>query len=370
MTTASASIKEIFQPIQEELAVLEDRLLNKISPDSGILTSIIQEVFKAGGKRLRPAISLLIYKAIRECEEFSYDKYPEIEDELEKVYLIAELSELIHTASLVHDDIIDNSLIRRGMPTTNSKWDNAITVISGDFMFGRAAVNLGKLNCNEIVCLYAKVLENLCDGEIKQVEKKYSTEINWDYYNTKNHKKTACLFEAAAKAPAALLNMPERDKEALAKYGKDLGLAFQVVDDILDYTADEKSLGKPAGSDLKDGQVTAPVYFALEQLQANDSNAHKQLCDLIAELSEFNVDNFSLESDSEAKTNKDIKLKLQTSLSAALEIIKTNTQSIQASKDLASEYISSAKSSLGILADSPAKQSLKDLANFVIDRNF
>lgn len=348
MKTATSSIQEIFKPIQEELAVLEDRLINKISPNSGILTSILQEVFKAGGKRLRPAISFLVYKAIRESSKFSFEKYPKVEDEEEKIFLIAELSELIHTASLVHDDIIDNSLIRRGMPTTNSKWDNAITVISGDFMFARAAVNLGKLSCNDIVCLYAQVLENLCDGEIKQVEKKYQTDIDWDYYNSKNYKKTACLFEAAAQAPADLLGLKASDKEAFAQYGKDLGLAFQVVDDILDYTADEQSLGKPAGSDLKEGQVTAPAFYALEELMTAQSPRYSDLCKFISKLAE-NSDN----------------------LKDALGIIKSETNAIEASKKLASDYINSAVQSLSVLTeDSEAKQSLESLAHFVIARNF
>jgi all-trans-nonaprenyl-diphosphate synthase len=186
-STVTKSLKEIIAPVNADLEKLDHRILNEISPASRALSSIIQEIFKAGGKRVRPALSFLVFRALTVGKEVSADI-------TEKIFLAAEISELIHTASLVHDDIIDNSLIRRGRETANSKWDNAVTVISGDFMFARAAVNLGKVGINEITCIYAKVLEDLCDGEIRQVEKKYSTETDWDYYYSKTYKKNCFAF--------------------------------------------------------------------------------------------------------------------------------------------------------------------------------
>ena len=327
-------IKKVFELVQPEMAELEDRLLNKVSADSGMLKSIIQMVFNAGGKRIRPIISFLVFKAL------SQGKLSE--EATEKVFLSAEIAELIHTASLVHDDIIDNSLIRRGSETLNSKLNNAITVISGDFLFARAAVNLGKLDCNEIVCLYANVLQELCDGEIIQVEKKYSTEVDWEYYFKKNYKKTSSLIEAAAKAPACVLfqagSVDEKTKNAMANYGRYLGDAFQIIDDVLDYTSDAETLGKPVGSDLKDGQITAPVLYALEE-------GFEELKKIIPELA----------SD-------------ETKLDEALNIIKASN-GIQKSLDKAEELVNKAKAELEVLPASEFKVALTNLAEYVVSRN-
>ncbi len=346
---SKATIKEIFALIDSEMKTLDERLLN-ISVDSRILSGVVKEVFNAGGKRVRPAICFLVYKAL--LEEFEAKDGVE-----EKVFLAAELTELIHSASLVHDDIIDNSLVRRGLGTVNSKWDNAITVISGDFMFARAAVNLGALECNEVVKLYASVLELLCDGEIEQVEKKFNTEIDWEYYFRKNHKKTGSLIEAPAKAPACLLGLDEKVKDAMASYGKNLGAAFQVVDDILDYTSDEETLGKPAGSDLKEGHLTAPALYALEELKEKNAAAYKQLIGQIQELGASAQIGFE-------ENKADPKL-----LENILVTVKS-TAAIQKSKAKALELAQEAISELALLKDSKYKKALSELALYVVNRDF
>ena len=176
LETKQLTLNEILAPIKEDLSTLDSRLLYEISPASRSLNSILQNVFQNCGKRIRPSLSFLFAKLLK--DEIS-------QEEQEKIFLIAEISELIHTASLVHDDIIDNSMIRRGQPTTNSTWNNAITVISGDFMFARAAVNLGKVGINAVTSIYASVLEDLCDGEIWQAEKKFDLEVDYDFYLNK-----------------------------------------------------------------------------------------------------------------------------------------------------------------------------------------
>ncbi len=331
-TIPKLNLQEILEPIKPELERLEQRLLNEISPDSRSLTTIVQDIFQAGGKRLRPAISFLVYKALSSTS--THDN--------EKLYLIAEISELIHTASLIHDDIIDNSLVRRSMPTLNSKWNNAITVVSGDFMFARAAVNLGKLDINEIVCLYAKVLENLCAGEIEQIEHKYDTELNWDYYYTKTYKKTASLIEASAESIAVLLGTEPKTREAIRTYGYELGMAFQLIDDILDYTASAEALGKPAGSDLKDGQVTLPVLITIESLSETERNDFNKLITKLA--------------DAEPVLNQ---------LLGYIEKANAINKSIV----VAAEHINKAKNALNPIQDSIYKTALLDLADFVLSRS-
>ncbi len=333
-TLTTKSLTEILSLVTEEVKSLDHRLIEDISPSSRALCSILQEIFKAGGKRLRPALSFLFAKALGKQVD-------------ENIYLIAEISELIHTASLVHDDIIDNSLIRRGQPTTNSKWDNAITVISGDFMFARAAVNLGKLANNDITALYAKVLEDLCDGEIRQVEKKFSTDVDWDYYYSKSYKKTASLFEAATKAPAIAFSLDSEIIQACADYGKYLGLAFQVIDDILDYSSDTETLGKPSCADLKEGQITIPVLCTLETLAARDVSAHKQLVE--------QIQNLAVEPDNKELTEN------------ILQTLKS-CDAIEKSKAKAEDLVQKALNSLAVLKDSPYKTALKDLANFTLNR--
>jgi all-trans-nonaprenyl-diphosphate synthase len=258
MQVKSQNLSEILMPVQAEINTLDSRLINEISPSSRALCTILQEIFKAGGKRLRPALSFLFAKALKPAEPIS-----------EPIYLISEISELIHTASLVHDDIIDNSFLRRGKPTANSKWDNAITIISGDFMFARAAVNLGKLGVNEITSLFAQVLEDLCDGEIRQVEKKFSTDLDWDYYYSKSHKKTGSLIQAACMAPAIYYQCEPALVQSCSVFGKNLGLAFQIIDDILDFNSTTETMGKPALSDLREGNITIPLLFALQEAQCS-----------------------------------------------------------------------------------------------------
>jgi all-trans-nonaprenyl-diphosphate synthase len=342
MPAVKADLKQILELVKPELDKLEQRLIEDISKDSRALTTIVQDIFKAGGKRLRPAISFLVYKALL-CHQGIASPSARNDDLVEKLFLVAEISELIHTASLVHDDIIDNALVRRSMPTMNSKWNNAITVISGDFMFARAAVNLGKLDINEIVNIYAAVLEHLCAGEIEQIEHKYDTELNWDYYYSKTYKKTASLIEASASAVAVLLDTDDTLRSAITSYGRELGMAFQLVDDILDYTADAEALGKPAGSDLKDGQVTIPVLHAQQALQGTD--ACTEFSELISQIASG-----------------------EDKLAEVISYIES-TKAIAKSQATAAGYVERAKLALSPLNDSKYKTALLDLADFVLSRS-
>lgn len=338
------TVEGIFSPVSKEVDELNDRLLNQISPDSHSLCSILQNIFSAGGKRLRPAVSFLVFRAL-ESEREALHK-----DAEDKLFLVAEIAELIHTASLVHDDIIDNSLIRRGAPTANSKWDNAITVISGDFMFARAAVNLAKLEVNRIVEIFALVLENLCSGEIRQVEQKYNTETTWDYYLMKTYNKTASLFEASAEAVTGLFPLSKQETKAVTTYGRNIGMAFQIIDDILDFTSDEETLGKPAGADIKDGQINIPLLYAFDILKYQDP---KKLEYVKARIKSI--------------PNAETSISVDTSINEAIRICK-ETGAIDKSYEKAVEYVKEAVAGLSFLSDSKYKESLVKLAEFVVRR--
>lgn len=182
---------------------------------------------------------------------------------------LAEITELIHTASLLHDDVIDHSVSRRGSPSANLEFGNKMAVLAGDFLLGRASVALARLRNAEVVELLATVIANLVEGEFMQLKNTASDERypKWSedtlgYYLNKTYLKTASLISKSCRAAALLGGASAETVEAAYGYGKNLGLAFQLVDDMLDYTRSEKELGKPAGADLELGLATAPLLFA------------------------------------------------------------------------------------------------------------
>ncbi len=331
------SLNSILDFVKADLDELDNRLANEISPASRSLSSILQNIFKNGGKRLRPTLSFLFNKLVNTPNT---DK--------EKLYLVAEISELIHTASLVHDDIIDNSLIRRGQPTTNSTWNTAITVISGDFMFARAAVNLAKIGINQITSIYAKVLEDLCDGEIWQAEKKFDLEIDYEFYLSKTFKKTASLFQAACEASCIIAKASPEQIQAASDYGSNLGMAFQIVDDILDYTEDSHTLGKPSLADLKEGHLTLPVLITLEAFKEESEDKYIELVNLISLVKENN--------NACQDYLKEIKEK----------VIEAN--GIELSYNYANRFVDNAISSLEKFDNNDAKDILTDLLHFTAQR--
>ena len=341
LETKQLTLNEILAPIKEDLGTLDSRLLYEISPASRSLNSILQNVFQNCGKRIRPSLSFLFAKLLK--DEIS-------QEEQEKIFLIAEISELIHTASLVHDDIIDNSMIRRGQPTTNSTWNNAITVISGDFMFARAAVNLGKVGINAVTSIYASVLEDLCDGEIWQAEKKFDLEVDYDFYLNKTYKKTASLFQASCQAVAVALNTSSQEIIAAANFGKNLGMAFQIVDDILDYTQEASTLGKPALADLKEGHMTLPILLCLEDLEKNSAEDFTKAKSLIDSI----------------KTNPEQADEYLAEIKTYIE----SQNSIEKSFDYASKFAANAKEAIANFDDSDVKNSLLGLLDYTSQRKY
>jgi len=182
---------------------------------------------------------------------------------------LAEITELIHTASLLHDDVIDHSVSRRGAPSANLEFGNKMAVLAGDFLLGRASVALARLRNAEVIELLATVIANLVEGEFMQLKNTARDEANpaWSedavtYYLHKTYLKTASLISKSCRAAALLGGADAHTVDAAYSYGKNLGLAFQLVDDMLDYTRSEKELGKPAGADLELGLATAPLLFA------------------------------------------------------------------------------------------------------------
>nr|YP_010851237.1 Prenyl transferase [Aphanocladia delicatula]WGH14129.1 Prenyl transferase [Aphanocladia delicatula] len=311
--------------IQTELKQLNENLSKMIATENIILYSAAEQLFKAGGKRLRPAIIFLTAKLISTQNSISTQQKR-----------LAEITEIIHTASLLHDDIIDNCDTRRGISTVHTVFNNKVAVLAGDFLFAQSSWYLANLNNLNVVQTISKIITDFAEGEIQQGIKSFDSLISVEEYIEKSFYKTASLLACSCKATTILNKSNEKVQNDFYLYGKHLGLAFQIIDDILDLTGLSKNLGKPAGSDLKNGNLTAPSILALKQ--------KSKLKEIIDEEFQF-------------KQN----------VNEAMDIIKS-TNSIQKAKDIAEENIQLA---IHILKNKYSYQNNKELSlltYYILDR--
>ncbi len=321
------SVTEFFAPVKEDLSTLSTNLKNLVGARHPILYAAAEHLFEGRGKSLRPAIVFLVSRATM----IDRDITP-------RHRRLAEITEMIHTASLVHDDVIDTAEVRRGIPTVNHNFGNRVAILAGDFLFAQASWYLANLDNLEVVKLLSKVITDFAEGEISQSLTAFDSSFSLEDYLEKSFYKTASLMAGSAKAAGVLSGVSIAHSDLLFDFGKNLGIAFQIVDDILDFTGSTESLGKPAGSDLKQGNLTAPVLFALEE--------KPQLEGLIdREFSELG------------------------DLDKALALVQSSN-GISRSRELAKGHIKLAVSSIEWLPSSPHKQSLIDLATYVLDRSF
>lgn len=246
--------KNVLFPIQHDLYTLDINLKKMIGTKNPILLAAAEHLFDAGGKRIRPAIVLLVAQATN-------NKKPVFPEQ----HRLAEITEIIHTASLIHDDVIDECNVRRGVNTVHNTFSTKIAVLAGDFLFAQSSWYLANLNNLEVVKTISKVITDFAEGEVRQGTNNFNTNISTDEYIEKSFYKTASLIAASCKGAAILSNSSKDIQNKFYLYGKHLGLAFQIIDDILDITGSNKSLGKPAGSDLKNGNLTSPLMFTLAE---------------------------------------------------------------------------------------------------------
>lgn len=244
----------MFVQIEEDLKILNVNLNKMVGPRHPILYAAAEHLFHAGGKRIRPSIIMLVAKATSTQEQLKNEHRR-----------LAEITEIIHTASLLHDDVIDDCNQRRGSGTVNSKFSNKIAILAGDFLFAQSSWYLANLNNLEVVKIISKIITDFAEGEIQQALASFETSISIDNYMNKSFHKTASLLAYSCKAAAILSNADKNVQNQFYLYGKHLGLTFQIVDDILDITGTYKNMGKMPGSDLKNGNLTAPLLFALEE---------------------------------------------------------------------------------------------------------
>ena len=244
-------ILSLLEPIRKELEVVEERLRQAVEVEQSRLEGVLRYVLDSGGKRIRPALVILASKSHNS-------------DATERVLPLAAAVELLHTATLVHDDLLDGSLMRRGNPTLNVDLGTGAVILVGDYLFARAADLAAETQSVPVVSIFAQTLMTICGGELKQA----FGEVAWrrtkeDYFQS-IFSKTASLFAASGESGALLSGAPPPTVRALRDYGYNLGMAFQIVDDILDFTGDEQELGKPIGSALRQGTITLPLLLFLE----------------------------------------------------------------------------------------------------------
>ncbi len=241
----------IFDPVQRDLERVDETIRRVSQVDYPLLESFLTHILSTRGKRVRPAIVLLSARFHDYCLEF--------------LIPLAAAIELLHTATLVHDDLIDNSTIRRGTPTLNSLTSRSATVLVGDYLFANAAALCTETQNVRVMKVFGQTLMTICDGELRQIFTAGQWRQSRDEYYQKIERKTASLLRTAAETGAILSGAPEEHIRALRQYGYYLGMAFQVVDDVLDFVGDESTLGKPVGSDLRQGMITLPTIRLLEE---------------------------------------------------------------------------------------------------------
>jgi geranylgeranyl pyrophosphate synthase len=239
-----------FDLIRDDLGRVEALLRERFPDQHASITVALDHLFGGGGKRFRPALVLL---SAQLCEA-----------EMGRAVFAAAAVEMLHTATLIHDDLIDGSLVRRGVETLNAQWSPAATVLTGDYVFAYAAYLASQADNVRLMQRFAETLMVICNGEVHQMFDGQRALVSREGYERRIYAKTASLIAMSAEAGAVLAEASERTTEALRTYGEQLGLAFQIVDDVLDFVADEGTLGKPVGSDLRQGLVTLPTIFFLE----------------------------------------------------------------------------------------------------------
>ncbi len=319
------TVTELLQPVELDLEALLSDLRSLIGAGHPILQAAAEHLFSAGGKKVRPGIVLLISRALSSDGDLS-----------PRHRRLAEITEMIHTASLVHDDVVDEAATRRGVETVHSRFNHRVAVLAGDFLFAQASWHLANLDNLDVVKLLSRVIMDLADGEVKQGLYRYHSGQSFSTYLEKTYCKTASLIANSAQAAGVLSGQNNQELKQLHHFGRQLGLAFQIVDDILDFTGSDQQLGKPAAKDLASGYLTAPALYAME--------THPSLAGLIDR-------EFASEGD----------------LEKALDFVH-NSDAILRSRKLAENFSKEAKEAIKWLPDSPSKKALSELPDFVLGR--
>jgi len=324
----NSDIKErIINQVAPDLAQVEKALEENLDPNLELVRRIASHLLFSGGKRLRP---LLMIHSARIC---GYDKGFEI--------LFSIIFEYLHAATLLHDDVVDEADMRRGKKAAHTKWPASQVILTGDFLLARALVIAAKTREPRVISVIADITQAMSQGEIDQLEKIGQKDLSEAQYLEIIERKTAVLIQGACQSGAIISKASQEKEDALASYGYHLGLAFQMADDLLDYTATARELGKNPGADMREGKLTLPLIYSLAKAGDKDRQwMHTVIADPVFDMEKF----------------EELKIKL----SALGGIAHTLT--------CAKDHVARAKASLGIFDNSDSKDLLHLIADYSIER--
>ncbi len=321
-------IQDVFSTYKDDLQQVEKCINDNVISEIKLIPEIAHHLIDSGGKRFRP---LLLLICARLCGYRGEHRFP-----------MATVMEYIHTATLLHDDVIDQALIRRGKDSANKIFGNSVSILVGDFLCFKAFMLMSAIGNNDIFGLVSQMGNIMSEGEVFQLTKCGDVNMTEDEYLSIIEKKTAVLIAASCAAGAILGGAPKEKIEALSQFGLKAGMAFQITDDVLDYTARGKDFGKSLGKDLEEGKITLPLIFAITRSTAEEKNKIMEI--------------ISLKKGSQKSAREIIKL---------IKKHKANDSSLE----LASGYIDQAKAQLSIFDDCPEKDQLFTVAEYILARN-
>ena len=322
-------LKDIYQPIENDLACMEKILRDSIvNSDHKTISEISQYVLESTGKMLRPSLVLLTARAVHGKN----DDFPR-----EKVTKLAAAVELVHLASLVHDDVIDHAHIRHKRPTVNIKWGPEVSIALGDYLYSTAFRLIGECGHIEVMTSVTSAIKEISEGELTQICERDNHQLIKKRYFDIIRKKTACLFSASCHIGALITCASAQQVRNMLEFGLNFGMAYQVIDDLIDLVGEEHSLGKVPRQDLSVGELTLPLLHLLESVTDEEGDAIRKL--ILSKNIQKTIDE----------------------LRGLLE----RSQSLEKTKDTILDYISRAKNSLEVLTDSPYKDALLMLTDLI-----
>ena len=312
---------------EKDLAEIETQLSENLKPYLDLVSEVAHHILFAGGKRLRP---LLLVLSARICGYT--DKYAKT---------VSSALEYLHAATLLHDDIIDDAVLRRGQTVAHSVYGNAVTVLVGDFLLARALAICADSGKIKVIHIISELTENMSTGEVHQLMRKGDISLTEDEYLEVIRRKTAVLFQAACTVSAVIAEASPEKEQALSDYGYNLGLAFQMVDDLFDYTMDADALGKEVGADLREGKLTLPIIQALKEADPADRD---QMVKIIQN-EDFTAEEFKI-----------------------LVALLRRNNGIDYTVKKATAYLEKAKKALSVFEPSKPRDSLFDIADYALAR--
>ncbi len=328
MSTSAPSVKQVLSPIAQDMLELDKVIRNSLHSEVPLINQISDYIINAGGKRLRPALVILTARALGASD-----------NQMRHAIELAAIVEFIHTATLLHDDVVDESDMRRGRLTANAEYGNSAAVLVGDFLYSRSFQMMVKIGLMDVMDVLSEATNTIAEGEVLQLLNCKDPNVTEARYMQVIDFKTAKLFEASCRLAGIVTGQAKHTIETLGRYGAEVGSAFQLVDDVLDYAGESEALGKNVGDDLREGKPTLPLIHAMLHADTPTQTLIRQA-----------IENGGTQDVSE--------------IMAAIE----QTESLQYTQDKANDLAKSAKERLGELPESTFKTALLELCDVAVSR--